>query len=143
MGAAQVTSLSELLRKSYVRLCLLLLLLLPSLGVAFWTVAPSVKAVVAAYMITPVAMPGQPFDDLGWVDFRRQLQKHFSSYGLYIPMEDIIISDADLVGQELPQFMRAACGDGLLYVWIPLKMRLPVYGSVVWDWCWVPKVART
>ena len=120
----------------------LLILLLPSIGVEVWTVLPALRAVAAAYSITPVAMPSSPMDSVAWVDFRRQLQKHFSEYDLYIPLEDIIVQDPELVGPELPRFMRKACGDGLLYVWVPMKISVPIYGPVVWDWCWVPKVKK-
>lgn len=136
-------ALENWLEQRYARVLLVLALLLPAFAVATWTLMPPLRAVAAAYMITPVKMAKEPMDELGWVDFRRHLQKHFSSYGLYIPMEDIIVSDPNLVGRELTQFMQNACGDGSLYVWIPLKMRVPVYGTVVWDWCWVPEVART
>lgn len=126
----------------YARLVIALLSLLPTIAVLIWTLRPPLQAITAAYMITPVTMSNQPMDEVTWVDFRRGLQKHFSGYGLYIPMEDIIVSDPNLVGQELTQFMQKACGDGTLYVWVPLKMRLPIYGTMIWDWCWVPDVKR-
>jgi len=117
-----------------------ILLVLPTLAVVGWTFAPAFRAIAAAYTITPVALPANKFDELSWLEFRRGMQKHFSSYDLYVPMDDIVVADPDVVGPDLADLTRKACGDGRLFVWLPLKLRLPLYGAVVWDWCWVPRV---
>ncbi len=131
-----------LIEHPYFRPALFVLMLLPTLGVALWAIGPTFRAIVAAYALTPVVVPSAPMDAMAWVDFRRQMQKHFSQYDVHVPMEDMVIQDAGLSGAELTQFTRKACGDGLLYVWIPLRVTLPVWGTIVWDWCWVPRIKR-
>ena len=46
--------------------------------------------------------------------------------------------NADGAAEDLGMLMQKACGRGRLYVWIPLKWRIPVLGEKVLEWCWKP-----
>ena len=53
-------------------------------------------------------------------------------------MEDIVAPTPDQ--EQLTLLMQKACGKGKLYIWVPLKFRLPMRGEKVVEWCWIPKI---
>lgn len=72
---------------------------------------------------------------------RREIQKHFSDTGIYIPMEDIVsIATTNQSSHNKALLTSKVCGKGQLAIWLPLEVRLPVFGSRVFEWCWVPKM---
>jgi hypothetical protein len=119
---------------------LVVVLAAPTLAAAAWTCWPALSAAAAALAFGKVET-----DEGGWQDpeqvmaIRRHVQKHFLDHAVYIPLEDIVVDDAsDTAAGSLSLLMQKACGRGRLYVWIPLRFRLPALGEKVVEWCWKP-----
>jgi hypothetical protein len=52
-------------------------------------------------------------------------------------MEDIIFTRTETKKQRRLNFlMQKACGEGRIYIWIPIKFTWPIVGERVFDWCW-------
>lgn len=125
------------------RLAFVFLLILPWILAAAWSSLPALRAFVATQDASLPTMSDQDWDDSQQtMALRRGLQKHFLSHDVYIPMEDIVVTapteNADGAAEDLGMLMQKACGRGRLYVWIPLKWRIPVIGEKVLEWCWKP-----
>ncbi len=125
------------------RLTFIFLLILPWILAAAWSSLPALRALAATRDATLPTMSDQDWDDSQQtMSLRRGLQKHFLSHDVYIPMEDIVVTapseNADGAAEDLGMLMQKACGRGRLYVWIPLKWRIPVLGEKVLEWCWKP-----
>lgn len=120
-----------------------LMLFLPMLGALGWSVYPSATALVAAATF-PSVDEEMWSSEGGSFDVQRSIQKHFLGYRLYLPLEDIFVAqpkgNSDL--KRFTLLMRKACGYGRVYVWLPLKLRLPFIGDKVFEWCWKPKVIQ-
>ncbi|WP_141736512.1 hypothetical protein [Oligoflexus tunisiensis] len=71
------------------------------------------------------------------LDGQRFIQRHFLSYGVYIPLEDIVIRGMTSVEPTIVPLMEQSCGEGQAYVWVPLRFQLPVVGEKVLEWCLV------
>ncbi len=71
------------------------------------------------------------------LDGQRFIQRHFLSYGVYIPLEDIVIRGVTSVEPTIVPLMEQSCGEGQAYVWVPLRFQLPVVGEKVLEWCLV------
>jgi hypothetical protein len=120
------------------KLLFLILLAMPSLGAAVWTVLPALSAVKAVGSFPSLNYKDVDIrDEKKFHELRRTIQKHFRDGGLYIPLEDIV---AGIRAPDAPKktaiIMQKACGRGKIHVWIPLQFRLPLIGSKVVDWCW-------
>ena len=126
-----------------------LALLAPVVASAGWSVWPAARAYLATRLFDFPTMSEQDWDDgAKTVELRRHLQKHFLSNNVYIPMEDIVVTSPteESAGAaanantpaNLAMLMQKACGRGRLYVWIPLKIRVPITGEKVIEWCWKP-----
>lgn len=112
--------------------------ILPWLIALGWTFAPSVRALLASIdlELTPsvIQLNG---DGSTSTSVKRQIQRHYREYGIYVPLEDIYFSsEAKESNARLSFLMQKACGRATLYVWIPLRLRLPLEGEKVFDWCW-------
>ena len=66
---------------------------------------------------------------------KRKIQRHYLDYGIYIPIDDIILDleEGDQISQS--KMLRKVCGEGNAYVWVPLRFRLPLIGEKVFEWC--------
>lgn len=71
------------------------------------------------------------------LEAQRSIQRHFLSFGVYIPLEDIVIRGKDAEEQTLVPLLEQACGEGQAFVWVPLRFQLPVVGEKVLEWCLV------
>ena len=118
-----------------------LLLSLPSLAAATWTCWPAGAALVAMLRLDPVVAEAAAFDDPDRsVELRLGIQRHFLDHSVYVPLEDIVVaSTRDAESGATSLLMQRACGRGRLYVWIPLKFRLPALGEKVVEWCLRPR----
>lgn len=118
-----------------------ILFALPALFATYWTTAPAALAAYAAHRFPMPLLQDAEWDEKKRVvDLKRQIQKHFLEYAVYLPMEDIVAPS--ILGDEraeLSFLMQNACGRARLYVWIPFKFRLPLLGDKVIDWCWKPR----
>ena len=63
-------------------------------------------------------------------EIKSSVQKHFSGYRIYIPHEDIHTSN-EKVSKQLDK----RCGEGKVYIWVPLEFNLYSAGIKVYEWC--------
>jgi hypothetical protein len=119
-----------------------LLCLTPIVATVIWTIFPSISSAVAIAKLS-----GHQFElaatagDLEAQTIKRQIQRHFLDYSVYIPTEDIVIfQDGESKNTRLETLMTKACGRGSMFVWVPFKIALPFYGEKVIEWCWKPKL---
>ncbi len=117
------------------------LLAAPTLGAAAWSSYP---ALLAGWAVVSHEPPTMTKDD--WLDpahvleLRRQIQKHFLANRVYIPLDDIVApAPTEAEPGDALLLMQKACGRGRLYVWIPLKFKVPLTGEKVIEWCWKPQ----
>jgi hypothetical protein len=111
---------------------------------AYWTFEPALRAVIASLSLNDTFLSS----DLGEINqealnVRRRIQKHYLEYDVYMPLEDIIVPigpAADPSKNRLTFLMRNVCGSAKIYVWVPIKIRVPVFGNMIWEWCWKPKL---
>lgn len=62
---------------------------------------------------------------------QQKIHQYFLSRQIYIPQEDISLhSDEPMLFA-----VRNSCSRGKIYVWIPVKVRLPMFGEKVIEWC--------
>lgn len=110
------------------------LLLIPILILAGWCALPSIKAMTAASIISratkeAILASPQPLQ-------KSKIQRHFLRYGVYVPFSDIISkSSHDDFEQTLVSQHTQLCGPSRIYIWLPLKVRFPVFGYKVFEWC--------
>ncbi len=119
-----------------------LLCLIPIAAAATWSFLPSLRSIVAVTKFSQIMIESADLDsDESSVTLKRQIQRHFLDYSVYIPVEDIVIIAPDKKeDNRLESLMTKACGSGSLFVWIPLKISLPFYGEKVHEWCWKPSI---
>jgi hypothetical protein len=120
-----------------------ILLLLPSIGAACWTLYPA-----AMILIGMVSLKLPQYDAAAMElsetteEIGRTLQTHFLALDIYIPLEDIWIDNVSKgpESERLSLLMRKTCGRANLYVWIPISFRLPFLGNRTLEWCWRPEL---
>ena len=66
---------------------------------------------------------------------QRKIQKHFLSYGVYIPIDDIVVNMGLNKLDNYNQLHESTCGTAKIYIWLPIKIRFPIIGEKVWEWC--------
>lgn len=118
------------------------LCLAPIAGTVAWTFFPSFASLAAMVKLssTPLQV-SQHASSEDILTVKRQIQRHFLEYSVYIPTEDIVLfEDAEQKNSRLETLMTKACGRSNLYVWVPFKFALPFYGEKVIEWCWKPKL---
>jgi hypothetical protein len=129
------------MKKWLKRLVWALALALPTMAAAAWSSYPAALAGWAVISAKPAPMSKDDWLDPAHVlELRRQIQKHFLAHRVYIPLDDIVappLGDTDPGSALL--LMQKACGRGRLYVWIPLKFKVPLTGEKVIEWCWKPQ----
>lgn len=77
------------------------------------------------------------------LEVKRKLQKHFLRYGVYIPLEDIMMTEQVLKSnKDFTSVVRRVCGEAPLAVWLPLVIRVPVLGERSTEWCWKPRLRK-
>lgn len=71
------------------------------------------------------------------LDGQRLIQRHFLTFGVYIPLEDIVIRGMSSEEPTIVPLLEQSCGEGQAYVWVPLRFQLPIVGEKVLEWCLV------
>lgn len=114
--------------------------LAPLWGVALYlSTHQAAKAAIASYFfvqdeqLTAVLKAPQAVA----LDGQRFVQRHFLSFGVYIPLEDIIIRGMSAEEPTIVPLTEQSCGEGQTFVWVPLRFQLPVVGEKVFEWCLV------
>jgi len=128
---------------SILRKIRVVLLILPSIGAATWSVLPALNSIYASLLIKLPNMSKETWDEPGSAEqLRRKMQIHFLDHNIYVPMEDIVINNntPDIEVKRLHLLMDKSCGRANVYVWLPLKFRIPFMGNKLVEWCWKPTV---
>ena len=73
------------------------------------------------------------------ITLQRQIQAHYLSYGVYIPLDDIVIGAHEINSQALQKLIEGVCGFNSTAVWVPVALHFPIIGEKVFEWC----LART
>lgn len=121
--------------------------IIPLACATIWTTWPTLQAASATLRASPVEIAEADWQtDVPLLAQRRFLQQTLLEHGLYIPLSDIVPGvpevKSGIEASELSLFMQKTCGPSTLYVWIPLRFRLPLLGEHVWEWCWKPPVTK-
>jgi hypothetical protein len=118
------------------------LCLLPIAAAITLSLLPSVRYIIAVIKFNQLSEGAIDLESVETeVLVKRQIQRHFLDYSVYIPVEDIVIIASDKKeDNRLESLMTKACGHGSLFVWIPLKISLPFFGEKVHEWCWKPSI---
>lgn len=115
--------------------------------VFFWSLSDCLKVLVAVYRYPPSRKSQIQVNEIVRTDFRRSQQKYFLDYGIYVPLEDIMYVDQlPSGGERYADALISSCaglrpGDGIA-IWLPLKIKLPLIGEKVREWCWKPPTIR-
>jgi hypothetical protein len=112
-----------------------------------WSVQDSLIVVWAAARHPRIPKIALDLADSARTDFKREEQKYFLSYGLYIPLEDMMYGDQLSQGAvRYAQALRKSCSgmraDAGFAIWLPLRTRWPLFGERVMEWCWKPSLQR-
>ena len=112
-------------------------LLLIWTGCLYLSTHIAAKAILASVMLMThpqitklLSVPAPPI-----IELKRLVHQHYLSYSIYIPLDDIVIYDQRRVEQPLISLLQQSCGAGSAYIWVPLKLQLPLLGEKVWEWC--------
>ena len=91
----------------------------------FWSTAPGLKTAIAsaAYLLNNDETPESFLTPLST---QRKIQKHFLSYGVYIPIDDIVVNMGLNKLDNYNQLHESTCGTAKIYIWLPIKIRFPI-----------------
>ena len=120
-------------------------LLTPFLAAMVWTFYPSLQSTWAVFSMPKVNTTeiwDSTNDPAIKQRLRRQIQQHFLHHSIYIPFDDIYINELEPHSQDyfVSLVMQKSCGRGRLLIWVPFKIRLPIIGEKVFEWCWKPQI---
>lgn len=112
-----------------------------------WSTSQSMVVFWATTRHPKIAKSTMHSEEADWIEYKRSEQKFFQSYGLYLPLEDIMfIAQLPSGGTRYADALRRTCsgviaGSGIA-IWLPLKIKLPLVGERVFEWCWKPPMHR-
>lgn len=93
------------------------------------------RVLFAAKSFGEISLEGEP------KEIKRNIQNKFRKKKVYVPLEDIVLETSE-TPQILIDDMRKSCGKGEVYVWLPMHVKLPVFGDRIWEKCWKPKIKK-
>ncbi len=121
-------------------------LLLVHFGLVSWVLAgaislhEAVPPIRASLALLDVLETWEPAKDLEeGISKQRQIQTHYLSYGVYIPLDDIVVGAQDSRSQPFMTSVKGLCGPSSTVVWVPIAVHFPILGEKVFEWC----LART
>ncbi|WP_159455058.1 hypothetical protein [Pseudobacteriovorax antillogorgiicola] len=107
---------------------------IPLCAACYSTTQPSLQALAASHALESLA-EDEAFSSLPRTAGKRKIQRHYLDYGIYIPIDDIILDLEGGTNIAQLKMLRKACGAGQTFVWIPLRFRFPMLGEKVFEWC--------
>lgn len=110
-----------------------------------WSLSDSIKVMIAASRHPHLGKDSLNLVEPARTEFKRHEQKYFLEYGIYVPLEDIMYTEQlPSSGERYAESLRLTCADlsskNGLAVWLPLRIKLPLMGERVFEWCWKPPV---
>lgn len=120
---------------------LILLLVAPLAAAVTWTIEPSFRTLLATMTYQSEPLTEDVYDNYEQnLNLKRQIQKHFLNFKIYIPLEDIVTIGPNSKEKMMQEIMARSCGKANIYVWTPLGFRLPFLGQKFIDRCWKPTI---
>jgi hypothetical protein len=119
--------------------------LLAFLMAFLWSFSDSIKVLVATSRHPLLGGESVNLVEPARTEFKRQEQKYFLEYGVYVPLEDIMyVEQLPSSGERYAASIKMTCADlstkNGLAIWLPLRVKLPLLGERVFEWCWKPQV---
>jgi hypothetical protein len=117
------------------------------LVVAVWSSSASLAVFWATTRHPPISRMALRLGEPELTEFKRSEQKFFLDYGLYVPIDDIMfVGQLPSGGTRYAEALARSCsgimaGTGIA-IWLPLKLKLPLLGERVLEWCWKPPMLR-
>ncbi|MDD9951607.1 MAG: hypothetical protein OXT67_08600 [Zetaproteobacteria bacterium] len=108
-------------------------------------VASSYHGILAGYAAWSMKqeLPTQYADVYAARTAQSIVQRHFASFGIHIPFDDIWVTQNTLEYQrDLANALAKSCGFSQIYIWIPITVRFPFWGQRVFEWCWIPPQSK-
>ncbi len=100
------------------------------------TTSDAIQALRASYSALHVGEFWAPPKNLEEsIERQRQIQAHYLSYGVYIPLDDIVMGAQDSQSQPLQKSIEGVCGPNTTSIWVPLAFHFPIVGEKVFEWC--------
>ena len=117
----------------------------PTIAVVIWASEQPLIATYAAMSLEEVAVDPDDLKQPAQLrQLKRQIQRHFLDHQIYIPLSDMTFRDYGWDGRtKLKQGLAKLCGRGIMFVWVPLRFKLPFWGEQILEWCWKPDIRRT
>ena len=110
-----------------------------------WSFSDSIKVLIAAGKHRQLGGESLNLVEPARTEFKRQEQKYFLEYGVYVPLEDIMyVEQLPSSGERYAESIKMTCADlstkNGMAIWLPLRIKLPLLGERVFEWCWKPPV---
>ncbi len=115
--------------------------LLPIVIYAIWVSEPSLRVYYAKYTFPVVTVEESDIASVkDIIRIQRDVQEHFRKMKVYIPLEDIIFIQKNDDRYVIGDLLRQSCGEGPLFIWLPISFRIPHKFQRIYEQCWTPKV---
>ena len=103
-------------------------------GALISTVKPSIPAIRASFGLLMRKNQLELGNKHGTLlENRRLIQAHYLSYGVYIPINDILIRKRQ-IKTSISDTYEVNCPETCLQIWVPLKFKFPILGDKVFEW---------
>lgn len=124
------------------------------LSLVAWSVSQTVVVMWATAHHPKVAPRSELLHEPALTNFKRSEQIFFQDYGLYIPLDDImLVEQLSLSGNRFADALKRSCSNvnpsnghsiwsSGIAIWLPLKFKLPLLGERIVEWCWKPPMHR-
>jgi hypothetical protein len=128
--------------------------LLALMSLVAWSISQTVVVMWATSRHPKVAPSSELLQEPALTNFKRSEQLFFQDYGLYIPLEDImVVEQLSLSGNRFADVLKRSCSNvnssnghsiwsSGIAIWLPLKFKLPLLGERIVEWCWKPPMHR-
>lgn len=95
---------------------------------------PAIFAIIASNSIKSDSLT-DGLNDFHQTFSQRKIQRHYLDYGIYIPIDDIIVNRGGDTNPSLIKMLERTCGRSPIYIWVPIRFRVPLAGEKVFEWC--------
>jgi hypothetical protein len=115
------------------------------LTVFLWSTSDSIRVFVATLRHPALGKESLNLTEPVRTEFKRNEQKYFLDYGIYVPLEDIMyVEQLPSSGERYAESLKLTCADlsakNGMAIWLPIKIKWPLFGERVFEWCWKPSV---
>lgn len=97
------------------------------------TAHQAIRATVASYALKQSLDASAVGTDVTII--RQKIQAHYLRYGVYLPFDDIIITQEPDISEEYVRLLKKNCGKGNIFIWVPIVLKVPLTGEKVTEWC--------